>query len=144
MNISRPYIVTTALSILLTVFLLLPASSRAADVLLDAASIQCIGCHESGLNAQIVFHGEGSDHPIGLDYVRLARNNSSLVPASQLNPALRLDHGRIGCLTCHVSYDKKNHLLMAKKSAAASAEDADPMLTLDNKGSGLCMACHQK
>jgi len=144
MNISRPCIVITALSILLTVFLLLPGPSFSADASLDAASIQCIGCHESGLNAQIVFHGKGSDHPIGLDYVRLARNNGSLVPASQLNPALRLDHGRIGCLTCHVPYAKKNHLLLAKKRAAASAEDADPMLTLDNKGSGLCMACHQK
>jgi len=144
MNISRPYIITTALSILISGFLLLPVPSRAADASLDAASIQCIGCHESGLNAKIVFHGEGSDHPIGLDYVRLARNNASLVPASQLNPALRLDHGRIGCLTCHVPYAKKNHLLLAKKRAAASAEDADPMLTIDNKGSGLCMACHQK
>ncbi len=144
MKISRLYTVTSTLFLLFPLFLLSPVPAKAADVLLDAASRQCIACHESNLNAQIVFHGERSDHPIGLDYLKLTRNNASLVPASQLNPALRLEHGRIGCLTCHVSYDKKNHLLTAKKRASLSSEDADPMLTLDNKGSGLCMACHRK
>lgn len=144
MKISRSNIFSPLLAIILLgfFFALSPAQVKGSD--LGPATRQCLSCHKSGLKIDLVFHKEGAaDHPIGLDYVKLAKANPSLVPPARLNPALRLEHGRIVCQTCHVAYDKKNHLILAKKRAALSA-DSDPMLTIDNNGSGLCLACHQK
>ncbi len=143
MSILRLQTLASLLSIILFGFFLSTAPAHAKGTAHDAATMQCLGCHESGLKVDLVFHSEGSDHPIGMDYVRLAKGNPSLVRPAKLNPKLRLDHGRIGCLTCHVPYDKKNHLVLAKKRLAMPA-GADPMLTLDNSVSGLCMACHLK
>jgi len=143
MNVSRPNIFRPLLAIILigSFLALSPSPVKGAD--LGAATKQCLSCHKSGPKVDLVFHNEGADHPIGLDYVRLAKSNPSLVPPSKLNPALRLDHGRIVCQTCHVPYDKKNHLILAKKRAVLNS-DRDPMLTIDNNGSSLCMACHRK
>ncbi len=143
MKVLNPQIITTAFFFFLIGFFISLNPSTAKGAELDAATKQCISCHEKGLNPKVVFHGEGSDHLIGLDYAKLAKGDHSLIPPSKLNPGLHLDHGRIGCLTCHVPYDKTNHLILAKKRAAMS-RDSDPMLSISNIGSGLCMACHQK
>jgi len=110
---------------------------------LDAATRQCIRCHAGEIKAGIAFHSGGSDHPVGMDYASLAQKNPSLVQASKLNPRLRLENGKIGCLTCHVPYEKTNHRELSKKRGQMPAIP-DPMLTIDNSISGLCMACHQK
>jgi len=143
MKVSSAESLTVAVSFFMLGFFFFINPYRVEGAGLDAATIQCINCHEKGLNGEIVFHGKGSDHPIGLNYARLSTLNPSLVPVSKLNPALRLENGSIGCLTCHVAYNKKNHLLLAKQRARIT-NGIDPMLTLDNNKSGLCMACHRK
>ncbi|GMR04625.1 MAG: hypothetical protein BMS9Abin23_0526 [Thermodesulfobacteriota bacterium] len=122
-----------------------PGPTSAADIVLDRASIECISCHEADVTAESVHvvGGPGHDHPVGVDYVGLAARVPALVKPSELDPALRLVSGRISCVTCHVPYDKKNHLTLAAKRKEMPAIP-DPMLNVDNSGSGLCMSCHLK
>ena len=117
---------------------------RAAS--LDPESEECIKCHETtvgGSTTPLVCHEGGCDHPIGVDYVALASKNPALMDPARLDPGIRLFDGRIGCGTCHVPYDRTNHLKLAEKRKKMPAIP-DPMLSVDNTGSGLCMACHLK
>jgi len=136
---------------LLVVMLLLGSSASllaaptVADPSLDASSNRCLMCHVGlSVGGRLCHHGDCS-HPIGVDYVRLAAGNASLVPPSKLNPAMKLIDGKMGCLTCHVPYNKKNHLeLYKKRNKVYLKTGVDVMLAVDNNWSGLCMACHQK
>lgn len=120
------------------------AAGPAAGVVLGPASRQCLGCHSGELSGRVVSHKGGTEHPVGMDYGALAGGNPSLVPASSLNRALRLEDGRVGCVTCHVPYDRANHRELARKRARMYMDEADPMLVLDSRGSALCTACHRK
>ena len=121
-----------------------PLAARA--VALDAESEECIKCHKTtvgGGTTSLVCHEGGCDHPIGVDYVALASKDPTLRDPSKLDPGIRLFDGKIGCGTCHVPYDRTNHLELSKKRSQMPAIP-DPMLSVDNTGSGLCMACHLK
>jgi hypothetical protein len=93
----------------------------------------------------MVSHLVAAEHPMGVDYTELSRRNPSLIKPKALDKALRLVDGRISCVTCHVPYDRNNHLdLVQKRRAARLNGGPDPMLSIDNKGSRLCMGCHRK
>ncbi len=135
-----------ALQFLLLVLLLgFPLPSSASEMRLDEQSLRCINCHENSIQGGLVCHKGGCDHLIGEDYAEQAARNRTLTPPSSLNPALKLINGRVGCLTCHIPFDKKSHLdIAAKRFEIYKATGTDPMLAVDNNGSGLCMACHRK
>ena len=117
-----------------------------AGYALDEESIQCIKCHEAFFaegTPPKVCHKDGCDHPVAVDYARLASTNASLKSPSELDPAIRLFDGRVGCATCHVPYNEYDHLMLAGKRAAMP-DIPDPMLNVDNTGSGLCLECHRK
>lgn len=69
----------------------------------------------------------GRDHPVGIEYTRVqqARPREFTHPAS-LPPAVKLVNGRVECTTCH---DPTSSLRA--------------MLVMDNRGSRLCLTCHQ-
>lgn len=130
---------------ILTIFFCFSGLAFAAEVTLDSESTRCLKCHEGGLKGNRVCHKGGCDHPIGMDYEAAARLNRTLPPVSTLNPALRLVEGRIGCLTCHIPYDKTNHIeLYNKRVETYRSTGVDVMLSLDNNGSRLCLSCHRK
>ncbi|MFQ5480096.1 MAG: hypothetical protein ACE5DW_02350 [Thermodesulfobacteriota bacterium] len=112
---------------------------------LDQDSMRCLNCHESALVGDLVCHKGGCDHPIGVDYGRAASLNRTLVPPAMLKPGLRLSNGRIGCLTCHIAFKKKDHLAISlQRFEIFKATGTDPMLSVDNNASGLCRSCHMK
>ncbi len=121
-----------------------PGSEGHGGAHLGPASTKCVGCHEGVLSGGVVSHRGGTTHPVGVDYLELSRRNPSLVPPEKLNKAMPLEDGRIGCLTCHVPYDSKNHSELARKRAGMGFDEPDPMLSVDNRGSALCMGCHRK
>ncbi len=112
---------------------------------LDAPSRKCVNCHEGILSGTMVTHQIAAEHPVGVDYTELARRNPSLIPPKAMDKSLRLVEGRISCITCHVPYDRNNHLdLTQKRRAARQSGGPDPMLSIDNAGSRLCIGCHRK
>ena len=129
--------------ILLTAF---PILSVAGSVKLDSRSKECIKCHKADVtdkHVSLIGDTGGHEHPMGVDYFSLALRNPTLVKPLELVPAVALVNGRISCITCHVSYDESNHLNLAAKRKGMPAIP-DPMLTVDNSTSGLCISCHLK
>jgi len=82
-------------------------------------SMTCLGCHD-GLIAR-----DASGHPIGRAYDAAALDDRRLRPRAILPEAVTLEDGRVGCISCH---------------DPASALPA--RLTMPNRGSALCFACH--
>jgi predicted CXXCH cytochrome family protein len=103
---------------------------------LDRESQECLGCHDGGLaKAQKVTIGAGvwnhSDkagfsHPVGSDYQRAVRKGG-YKSMGALNKRLRMFNGKLGCGTCHSLYST-----LPKK------------LAMSNRGSALCLECHNK
>lgn len=126
---------------LVSAFLLMTASpaltlAQLPPALLDPGSAECVSCHEDSITVKEPFevcHQGGCDHPAGVSYESLTLKNRGLVPADRLDPAIRLVDGRMGCLSCHTPYAAGSH----EKSTGG-------MLSIDNKGSALCVACHRK
>lgn len=125
-----------------------PCPSLAAPPLIDRESTECIGCHEANVmltgDEQLTVCHSGGDcgHPIAINYAALSAMSPVLVKAADLNPAVRLVNGRIGCATCHVPYSEADHEAMSAQRADTSVPD--PLLVMDNAGSALCAACHKK
>ncbi len=132
------------------IFAALTAGNAAAvsrDRVMDKESEGCVSCHEGTVSSHhklSVCDAEDCDHPIGGNYEDLSAGDNSLRPANALNPAFKLIDGRISCVTCHVPYSNPE-----KHKALADLRKRypiipDPMLVVDNRGSGLCLACHVK
>lgn len=117
-----------------------------AMVFLDRESTECVQCHESSVDPSVpqkVCHGGLCDHPVGVDYAELASRNPGLVKPSALNPAVRLPDGMIACTSCHVPYNNQyDHKTLSDNRKDPTIPD--PMLSVNNNGSGLCAACHLK
>lgn len=79
---------------------------------------------------------------MGADYAEKTGNDRLLALSVELNPAVKLVGGRIGCTTCHVPYNEYDHRMLAAKRKDKTAPD--PTLVIDNSESALCMACHRK
>jgi len=104
---------------------------------LDIYSLQCIECHlerltlpKSGMGAGRWEHSPGSkkNHLMGVSYLdAFARNPKDYRSPGSIPPEMRLFDGKIGCGTCHNIYTR-----------------AKNMLSVDNKGSRLCLVCHIK
>jgi predicted CXXCH cytochrome family protein len=114
---------------------LLRAGSQAGPI--DSESLGCLGCHDGSVagggdamaaRGGVWEHGGdvGLSHPIGIDYARSALRNSALTPVGELNPAVRLVGGLVGCGSCHDAFSKAQY-----------------QLVLDNTGSALCLQCHR-
>lgn len=82
-------------------------------------SMTCLGCHD-GLIARDV-----SGHPIGRSYDAATRDDRRLRPRAILPTAVALEDGRVGCISCH-----------------DPASTLPARLTMPNRGSALCFACH--
>lgn len=124
-----------------SVFILSPASWA-----LDFESIECLSCHDAVIASDTTLNPCSSplcDHPIGVDYVSISSGNGGLKPVYLLDPALKLAGNNIGCGTCHVPYSSLNHTLLSGLRSLYPST-ADPMLTVDNRVSGLCLGCHDK
>jgi predicted CXXCH cytochrome family protein len=93
------------------------------DVEVSRESKFCLGCHDVVAEKKM-----STSHPVDIDY-RAAQANSKgrLKPVSQIDPAVKLEKGKVVCTSCH----DPNSSLPAK-------------LVISNTGSGsrLCVACH--
>ncbi len=129
--------------ILIAVLLFLPRYVFALELLLDQESRECVSCHEEEVAVREfrICHGNVCDHPIGLDYAAATIKNPGLVKLSSINPAILLPGGRITCASCHSRYVKGEH---EEAAALRDGSQPDPMLSMDNTGSALCGACHNK
>lgn len=68
----------------------------------------------------------GETHPIGTEYPAHARRGAkSMVPRSRLDGRIRLFDNMVGCGSCHSPYSQEKKLLV-----------------IDNRGSQLCLSCH--
>lgn len=105
--------------------------------ILDRVSLECLSCHDGAvgkaMNVRIAreetltYSGRSMDHPIGMNYGDAARYNDKLHPVESLSPLITLIDGKVGCSSCHNQY---SHELT--------------MLVINNKGSRLCLQCHNK
>ena len=123
-----------------------PALAHRAEAL-DKASIECLSCHDGALAPDsmvvTVCSEPECDHPLGVDYRLISVMNHGLRPASLLDPNIKLaDNATIGCTTCHVPYKQKDHVTLS--TLRSMFPEPDPMLSVDNRGSGLCLGCHYK
>lgn len=58
----------------------------------------CLSCHD-GVNA-----GGRDGHPVGIDYAAAARRNPGALRDPASAPNLRLDAGKIACVSCHSAH----------------------------------------
>ena len=114
---------------------LVQAGDQAGPI--DEESRGCLGCHDGSVAAGgdtrvaqggVWEHGGdvGITHPIGIRYALAALKNQALIPAAELNAAIRLPGGMVGCGSCHDSFSTSKH-----------------QLVMDNAGSSLCLQCHR-
>ena len=115
-------------------------SPEDAGETIDSVSRECLSCHDGSIGPNDTMragswrHGvalarfdPGGSHPIGVDY-RLARSrHGGLHPAAAVNEAIKLVEGKVGCSSCHDPYSGEQ-----KK------------LVMSNRGSRLCLSCHDK
>lgn len=72
--------------------------------------------------------GQRFSHPIGVNYMaakQLQPGARLLKDITLLPPVIKLEHGAIGCTSCHDPTSPRSH-----------------MLVMDNTESRLCFACH--
>lgn len=104
--------------------------------ILDDNSRECLSCHDGTISSGSDYQVKGLNwehkknigmsHPISVDYVEAYnRNPRRLHPPENLDPAIVLINGKIGCESCH------NHFSKNKK-----------YLVMDNFRSRLCLSCH--
>lgn len=114
-----------------------PPTADALNRLLDAASIECIACHEGSIGPAVSYHlagqkgltfqGRSLTHPVGVDYAAAALANRELRSIDDLSQLISLYEGKVGCTSCHNPF----------------STEAD-MLVFNNRGSALCLECHLK
>jgi len=146
-RISSAYRLWSVIAVPLFISLFIsPASAMGKSPSLDKESQECISCHASSTSPgdpTQICHEAGCDHKIGADYAEAASLDKSLAPIASLPPELKLVDGRMSCVTCHVPYSKDDHEALSARRAMMP-EIPDPMLSVDNTGSALCLYCHLK
>lgn len=126
-----------------------PGASRAgAHAVVPAAAGEvtpsqvCLGCHDGTIARDVLVRDvrspfthaaagsvwereRRSGHPIGSDYGRLASDRRArLRRPAFLDPAIKLEHGRIGCSSCH------------------DLDSPGRARLVITRGGSLCLACH--
>ena len=100
---------------------------------IDPMSLQCLGCHGNESDAigvrvdrsGILHHSTGeANHPIGVMYPAYDPSGE-LRPRDELPKVILLPEGKVSCVSCHEVY-KKQH----------------GKLVMSNRGSSLCLQCH--
>lgn len=116
--------------------------------LLDKETAGCISCHSEAVSEGPplqVCHKGGCGHPIGVDYTEAYSKDPTLAKPETLDKALRLIDNKISCVTCHAPFtDKESHLKLFEERKSMLPSTPDPMLSVDNRASRLCTACHRK
>lgn len=95
---------------------------------IDSWSRWCIDCHDSvddHLFCLPETRASCRGHLLGEIYPEDGGGQTRLRPIAQVDPMLSFREGKIGCLTCHTPYGK-----------------APGLLAVDNRGSRLCLNCH--
>jgi predicted CXXCH cytochrome family protein len=101
---------------------------------LDRSSRDCLACHDGTISGIVETGGAswehaggiGLSHPIGIYYAETYRKDRRRYhPEASLPKELRLVDGKIECVTCHDHYSKLKGLLV-----------------MDNRGSRMCLSCH--
>lgn len=106
---------------------------RSAEGQVDSITADCISCHDgSGHGQQANFcllgqEGQCAGHVVGLDYDNIAASKDGMNPRGSLSPLISFYEGKVGCASCHSLYSLNN-----------------TQLTVDNRGSTLCLNCHNK
>ena len=100
----------------------------------DFASTSCLTCHDGSLVTNLTHRSlppadfSSGTHPFAIEY-RLTDPEAfdgPLAPAESLDERIRLSNGRMDCGTCHSLYSP-----------------IDNLLVMENRGSTLCLSCHQ-
>lgn len=121
----------------------------------NAISKACLSCHDGNVGDETLVNGPGSgtgssiswqnntfstvanlndsagltnDHPIGLNMATISSADPGIYNAPQ-NSSLRLFNGLVECATCHSVHNSTTY---------------QPFLAMDNAGSAMCLACHNK
>jgi predicted CXXCH cytochrome family protein len=103
---------------------------------LDRVSLECIICHDGSVGKVIdyrvaggeilTYAGQSLSHPIGMNYREATQQKRRLRPVESLSPLITLIDGKVGCSSCHSQYSQERD-----------------MLTTSNRGSSLCLQCHE-
>lgn len=115
----------------------LTPSKEEINSILDRVSLECISCHNGTVGKamsvrlpgeeKLTYSGRNMDHPIGMNYREVTLYNDKFHPVESLSPLIMLVDGKVGCSSCHNPY---SHELT--------------MLSMNNRGSALCLQCHNK
>lgn len=93
----------------------------ANEVNMSSNSLYCTICHD-GVLAREIHRG----HSVDVSYaVAQLRSRGRLKPQAMLDPALSLPNGQLVCTTCH-----------------QPQSPFERKLVISNRGSALCLACH--
>ncbi len=139
---------TIAAAIVIAI-LSIPSPSRAADhppvpgrALAEVTSEQCKQCHDGwgavavrtrdvrspslvSTDESAIERERRSGHPVAVNYARAqARRHARLRPVAALDPVIRLEEGKVGCVSCH-------DLTSARRGKLATPARG-----------GLCAGCH--
>jgi len=98
---------------------------------IDERSLACLSCHDD-LSASSSGGGSFGErrltsHPIGVVYPSSGGPASDFRSIGSLDPAITLFDGKLGCESCHNLFSNIDHYLV-----------------MSNKGSRLCLSCHNK
>lgn len=117
----------------LAVFLILAIADAGITAQTDPLSAACLSCHDGSeaIHVNFCLLGQNTEgcggHIISAAYTEFAMRDKSLLPESELPPAIVLFEGKITCITCHGNYP----------------HEGEP-LAINNRDSALCQACHLK
>jgi predicted CXXCH cytochrome family protein len=113
-----------------------------ADASGVVASRTCLECHDGviartarardvrapypvALGGSAIERERITGHPVGMEYSRAwVRRETRLRPAAMLDSAIRLEHGRVGCISCH-DLDSPSRARLVRPA-----------------GGDLCLGCH--
>ena len=111
----------------------LAAKTIELPVEIDPYSLHCLGCHSDNMQVSrsaqqeqgVLRHaGSALSHPIGVLYAGTA-GNTRYHPQSRLAEVILLPEGRVSCVSCHEGYSEQHGALV-----------------MSNRGSALCLECH--
>ncbi len=96
----------------------------------------CMACHDGSIAMDAGSHrvqidsdmGSSDDHPVGVLYRSAPGRSEAIIlkDAARLDRRVRLFSSTVGCGSCHSVYSKQKALLV-----------------MENRGSRLCLQCHQ-
>jgi predicted CXXCH cytochrome family protein len=112
-----------------------PARQRIGSI--DTESYMCLSCHDEMMvmipleretrQQKVTRWRNMRDHPIGMDYSRVALLKSRQYRYPLLNDRIRLFDGKMGCGSCHNLYSNERKFLVQENSSSA-----------------LCRQCHDR